>query len=112
MANVPFALLTLAGGSVLIWAGVTDPPRGFMAAAGSILRGQPVAHKVPSTGTPVDYVPAIYGGSPSSSASAGAVPAVASTPGSAAGAAVVATARRYLGVPYRWGGTDPATGLD
>jgi len=25
---------------------------------------------------------------------------------------VVRSVRRYLGVPYRWGGTDPATGLD
>jgi soluble lytic murein transglycosylase-like protein len=32
--------------------------------------------------------------------------------GSASGNAVVADAQRYLGVPYRWGGTDPATGLD
>ena len=28
------------------------------------------------------------------------------------GSAVVADAEKYLGVPYQWGGTDPATGLD
>lgn len=28
------------------------------------------------------------------------------------GSDVVTDARRYLGVPYRWGGTDPSTGLD
>ena len=43
----------------------------------------------------------------------------ATTPGVSGGAggrldgdAVVSDARRYLGVPYRWGGTDPRTGLD
>src|SRR4029079_1255117 len=38
-------------------------------------------------------------------------PSTAST-GSATGDAVVAAAKRYTGVPYRWGGTDPTTGLD
>ncbi len=39
-------------------------------------------------------------------------PAVVPTPGDPSGEAVVAAAMRTLGVPYRWGGSDPATGLD
>lgn len=34
------------------------------------------------------------------------------TSGGASGAAVVASAQKYLGVPYLFGGTDPAVGLD
>ncbi|WP_411730754.1 C40 family peptidase [Paeniglutamicibacter sp.] len=32
--------------------------------------------------------------------------------GTTAGQQIVATAKQYLGVPYVWGGTNPAVGLD
>lgn len=36
----------------------------------------------------------------------------ATTGATGSGSQVVEAAQKYLGVPYRWGGTDPATGLD
>ncbi len=56
----------------------------------------------------------IKAGQPTStdgSAFAGELSALTGT-GTGGGDAVVASAEKYLGVPYKFGGTDPATGLD
>jgi soluble lytic murein transglycosylase-like protein len=65
----------------------------------------------------VHRTPAASGGWASAAAAAGldgagATSAYSSSGATASESAVVAEAQKFLGVPYLWGGTDPAKGLD
>ncbi|HET7387500.1 MAG TPA: transglycosylase SLT domain-containing protein [Nocardioidaceae bacterium] len=77
--------------------------------------GAPVGSAVLAAGTAPGSFARTLDGAQSAAPSA-SPPALGQPTGSPAGAvdgaAVVAQARQYLGVPYVWGGTNPATGLD
>jgi cell wall-associated NlpC family hydrolase len=70
----------------------------------------------PGAGSFADALAALLPGAAGATGAASRLTAATYRAGSAAptldGAAVVHDAQRYLGVPYVWGGTDPANGLD
>lgn len=78
----------------------------------------PATTPTPSTEASLSSV--LTGGAGTAGAGGGLVSAASVDPSAIAagtspvptGSAVVADAEKYLGVPYQWGGTDPATGLD
>jgi len=94
----------MAAGGILAWTGVNDPTGGPMAVVRDLLKG-----KTPTPGTKTVTAPSVqsFGAAPTG---AGGIPTGAADAAGAKGD-VIDVARRYLGAPYRLGGTS-TTGID
>ena len=92
--------------------GGTTAVRATSTASGSTASA---ATSTTSTTSSAAFASALEGATTAATDGTDAPTGVGSTPSSAGGVdgdAVVADAKKYLGIRYKWGGTDPATGLD
>lgn len=99
-SNLPVTLLTLGGGAVLVWAGLTKPAGGVFGELGRVLAGTPSA-----LGTGPQITTGAYAGPVGGTVT----PAADGAPAAGGSAGVLATAARYLGTPYRLPPNPPET---
>lgn len=107
--NLVLALALLGTSSVAVWAGFTDPEGGPLAGLRNVLAGGGNVKRSSVSGAA--FLDSLGGTAPGGN-SGGAVPTGTTTgPASGRRAAIVATARSWIGVRYVWGGTS-RSGVD
>lgn len=95
----------IAAGALLVWTAVYDPQGGPAGALRDLLTGRMPAPGEQKTTTVGRAVGRVQGGTSTG------VGRLESAQGSAQGAAIVAAAKTYIGVPYRWAGAS-RSGVD